>query len=97
MAQAQPKRDELEPQKVVALQSKMRGRVLGGGDDGYDIARRIHNGMIDRHPAVIAQCAGVADIMRTLEFGVENALPISIRGGGHGVPGFYRVRWRRHD
>jgi FAD/FMN-containing dehydrogenase len=88
MAQAQPKRDELEPQKLVALQSKMRGRVLGGRDDGYDIARRIHNGMIDRHPAAIAQCAGVADIMRALEFGVENALPISIRGGGHGVPGF---------
>ena len=88
MAEAQPRRYELGTEKLVALQSSMRGRALGGDDDGYDFARKIHNGMIDRYPAVIARCAGVADIMRALEFGRENSLPISIRCGGHGLPGF---------
>jgi FAD/FMN-containing dehydrogenase len=44
--------------------------------------------MIDRRPAAIARCAGVADVLRALDFGIANSLPISIRCGGHGVPGF---------
>jgi FAD/FMN-containing dehydrogenase len=88
MALPQSKRGEIGTEELEKLRSTMRGRVLGAGDDGYDTARKIHNGMVDRRPAVIARCAGVADVMRALEFGVEHALPVSIRSGGHGLPGF---------
>jgi FAD/FMN-containing dehydrogenase len=54
---------------------------------GYDIARRVQNGMIDKRPAVIARCTGVADVQAALRFGVEQSLPIAIRGGGHNVAG----------
>ncbi len=66
----------------------MRGQVLSTNDEGYDAARSIHNGMIDRRPAVIARCRGVADVMRALDFARSNGLPLSIRSGGHGVTGF---------
>lgn len=88
MALPQSKRRKIGIEKLQKLQSGMRGRVLGDGDDGYDTARKIHNGMYDRRPAIIARCAGVADAKRALEFGVENSLPVSIRSGGHGLPGF---------
>jgi FAD/FMN-containing dehydrogenase len=70
------------------LRARMRGAVLTPSDDGYDSARSIHNGMIDRRPAAIVRCGGVADVMRAIEFGVEQRLPVSIRSGGHGLPGF---------
>jgi FAD/FMN-containing dehydrogenase len=79
---------DVDPRAVETLQSRMRGRVLRPSEEGYDAARQIHNGLFDRRPAVIARCAGVADVLRSVEFGVSNALPLSIRGGGHGGPGF---------
>jgi FAD/FMN-containing dehydrogenase len=74
--------------KIDKLRSSLRGRVLTALDNEYETARKIHNGMIDRRPQMIARCAGVADIKRVLEFSLENALPVSIRSGGHGLPGF---------
>ena len=56
--------------------------------EGYDAARSLHNGMIDRHPAAIAACSGVADVMHALEFAVKKSGPLSIKCGGHGLPGF---------
>ncbi len=56
----------LEPTVVEALQASLRGALLCSGDDGYDQARQIWNGMIDRRPALIARCAGVADVMRAV-------------------------------
>lgn len=81
-------RSAIRQRDLETLQSVMRGRVLGAGDEGYDTARKIHNGMIDRHPAAIARCAGVADVKRSLEFSLDNALPVSIRSGGHGLSGY---------
>jgi FAD/FMN-containing dehydrogenase len=78
----------LDVSKVDSLKSTLRGHLLRAGDDGYDTARRIHNGMIDRRPAMIVRCAGVADVKRALEFSRENGLPVSIRCGGHGLAGF---------
>src|SRR3954467_332336 len=63
------------------------GRVLQSSDDGYEGARRVHNGLIDRRPAVIAQCAGSADVAAAVRFATANGLEISVRGGGHNVAG----------
>lgn len=61
--------------------------VVTPADDGYEVARRIWNGMIDRHPAAIVRCTGVADVMATVHFAREHDLPLAVRGGGHGVAG----------
>ena len=47
------------------------GVLLGPGDEGYEAARRVHNGMIDKRPALIARCTGVADVRAALRFGVD--------------------------
>jgi FAD/FMN-containing dehydrogenase len=69
------------------LRSSVRGSVLTSGDDGYEAARRVYNGAIDRRPAVIVRCAGVADVVRAIAFAHEESLLASIRGGGHNVAG----------
>jgi FAD/FMN-containing dehydrogenase len=61
--------------------------VLVPGDAGYDDARTIYNGMIDRHPSVIAQCENVEDVSRAVRFGRDSGIEIAVRGGGHGVAG----------
>jgi len=88
MTQPQLKKYEISPTAIETLRSAMRGQILLPGDDGYDGARQLFNAMIDRRPGVIARCAGVADVMRALDFSLTNGLPLSIRCGGHGVPGF---------
>jgi len=70
-----------------ALRSSFTGTVLAPGDPGYDDARKVWNEEIDRRPAVIAQCAGAADVSAAVRFGVGNALPLAVRGGSHGVSG----------
>lgn len=74
--------------EMTALQAVMRGQVMDSASDGYDAARTVFNGMIDRRPALIARCAGVADVRRAVEFGVNRSMPIAVRCGGHSVPGF---------
>lgn len=70
-----------------ALRQSMRGAVLQPGEAGYDLARDIYNGMIDRKPAYIARCQGTADVIQALKFARAHFLPIAVRGGGHGVAG----------
>jgi FAD/FMN-containing dehydrogenase len=65
----------------------LRGQLIGPGDAGYDHQRRVWNGSFDRHPAVIARCAGVADVLATVQFGRSSGLPIAVRSGGHSFPG----------
>jgi FAD/FMN-containing dehydrogenase len=69
------------------LRAEIRGSVIGPSDDAYEQARRVHNGMIDRHPAVIVRCSSVADVQAALAFGLDQGLPIAVRGGGHNVAG----------
>lgn len=63
------------------------GALLRPGDDGYDSARQVFNGMIDRRPAVIARCTGGGDVAATVNVAREHDLPLSVYGGGHGVTG----------
>jgi FAD/FMN-containing dehydrogenase len=70
-----------------ALKSLVRGTIHLPGGDGYDQARQVWNGMIDRRPAAIICAAGVADVMVTVRFARERGLPVAIRCGGHNVAG----------
>jgi FAD/FMN-containing dehydrogenase len=72
---------------VQLLGEVLSGPVLAPGDAGFDEARRIHNGLIERHPAVIARCLQTADVVDAVSFGREQGLDISVRGGGHNVAG----------
>jgi FAD/FMN-containing dehydrogenase len=77
------------PEEAVVQEfaANLRGELLRPEDDGYDTARAVFNGMIDRNPALIARCAGVADVIRGVDFARTHNLPLSVRGGGHGVAG----------
>src|SRR5947209_4397597 len=71
------------------LREAVRGDILTPVDDGYDEARRIWNGAHDdRRPALVARCAGAADVIAALGFARANDLEIAVRGGGHSLPGF---------
>ncbi|MBA2625061.1 MAG: FAD-dependent oxidoreductase, partial [Acidimicrobiia bacterium] len=63
------------------------GTVWRPGDDGYDEARTVFNGMIDRRPVLIARCTSVDDVVAVVGLARDNDLPLSIYGGGHGVTG----------
>ena len=65
------------------LRSSVRGTVLVGSDPGYDDARRLWNGAVDRHPALIVRCADDRDVVRAVLAARERGLPLSVRGGGH--------------
>jgi FAD/FMN-containing dehydrogenase len=72
---------------VAQLRTRLHGPVLCPGDDDYDAVRRIWNAMIDRRPAVIARCTGAEDVIAAIQFGREQGLTLSVRGGGHNVAG----------
>jgi FAD/FMN-containing dehydrogenase len=78
---------ELPEQVVDDFASRLTGQVLEAGDAGYEETRGVWNGMIDRRPALIARCAGEDDVIASVNFGRDNQLLISVRGGGHGVAG----------
>jgi FAD binding domain/Berberine and berberine like len=69
------------------LRMRFRGALVRPGEEGYDEARRIWNGAIDRHPALIARCAGADDVVEAVRFARERDLLVSVRGGGHAVAG----------
>ena len=69
------------------LRRQMQGSVLLPGDPGYDEARRLWNGMIDRQPAVIARCESTTDVIAAVVYTREQNLLVSVRGGGHSLPG----------
>ncbi len=71
-----------------SLREVTRGTVTGPDDDGYDEARAVRNGMIDKRPAVIVQAANAGDVMSAVRFAGDNSLTVAVRGGAHSVPGF---------
>src|SRR5438067_1411017 len=70
--------------------SKLRGEVLCPSDESYDAVRKVWNGMIDKRPALIARCAGTADVITCVRFAREHDLLFSVRGGGHHYAGLIR-------
>ena len=75
-----PALDELAP--------SFSGALLRGGDQGYEQARKVWNGHIDRRPALIARCQTVADVRAAVGFGVRNRMALAVRGGGHSAQGY---------
>lgn len=75
-------------QTINDFSTQLRGELIQPGDATYDEARKVYNGMIDKRPALIAQCVDVADVISAVNFGRENQLTVAIRGGGHNGPGF---------
>jgi len=74
-------------EKTRAFGKVLRGDIIRPGDVEYEKARSVWNGMIDKHPAMIVRCAGVADVITAVNFARRNDIPISVRGGGHNVAG----------
>ena len=70
------------------LAAQTQGEVVGPDDPGYEDARRVHNGMIDRRPAAVVRCTGTDDVAAAIRVAREEGLDLSIRGGGHSAPGF---------
>lgn len=70
-----------------AFRARLRGSLCMPGEPGYDHARTIWNGMIDRRPAAIARAAGAADVMRAVQLARDHRLLLAIRGGGHNIAG----------
>lgn len=77
----------LEQTTVDSLNDQLRGDVLQPDDDGYDEARMVWNGMIDKEPAVIAQCRGAADVIAAVNFARDLDLLVAVKGGGHNIAG----------
>src|SRR5215470_12755316 len=77
----------VEEAALRGLQGRLRGNLLTPADAGYDDARRIHNGMFDRRPAVIVRCLGTADVVDAVRFARQHDLELAIRAGGHSVAG----------
>lgn len=79
---------QLRPEAVAALREVFQGNLVSAGDPGYENARRVWNGNIDRRPALVARCRGAADVRHAVSFAHEEALLVSVRGGGHSAPGY---------
>lgn len=71
-----------------ALGDVLDGEVVVRGDDGYDSARAVWNGTVDRQPAIVAYCVDVSDVVAALQFARAHDLVIAVRSGGHSVPGY---------
>ena len=77
----------VDQNRIKRFQAAFRGEVIQPGDSGYETARKIWNASIDKHPGIIARCAGVADVVAAVNFTRENELLVAVRGGGHNVSG----------
>jgi FAD/FMN-containing dehydrogenase len=74
-------------EKIERFEATLRGYLIRPDAATYDAARRVHNAMIDKRPALIARCAGVSDVVNAVNFARENDLLLAIRGSGHNVAG----------
>ncbi len=78
---------DLPPERIENFKNQLRGELLLPDDEKFDEARQIYNGMIDKHPAMIARCRDVADVIASVAFAKENSLLVAVRAGGHNGPG----------
>jgi FAD binding domain len=77
----------LDESTIPVIRGRFAGDLLEPGDDGYEEARSLFNAMIDRRPRLIVRCTGAADVVAGILLARETGLPLSIKGGGHGVNG----------
>ncbi|MDP9230873.1 MAG: FAD-dependent oxidoreductase, partial [Bacteroidota bacterium] len=77
----------LTEEKIIPFKQALRGKLIQPHDEDYDAARKVYNGMINKCPALIAKCTGVADVIAAVNFARENNLLTSIRSGGHNAGG----------
>lgn len=77
----------LEEALVTEFKTKLRGEVLTQEHIDYDEVRQVWNGLIDKRPALIARCTGVADVIDSVNFARRHSLLLSVRGGGHNIAG----------
>lgn len=73
---------------VDVLRGTVKGEVIAKGDTAYDEARKVYNGMVDKHPLAVARCTGTADVAAVITVARDEGLDLSVRGGGHSAPGF---------
>jgi hypothetical protein len=78
---------ELDSATVTAFKARLHGALLCPEDPPYEHARKVWNGMIDKHPALIARCTGVTDVIHTVRFAWAHDLPIAMRCGSHNAAG----------
>lgn len=78
---------DLTEETLGGLRARLRGALLLSGDAGYEEARTVWNAMIDRHPAVVARCLGVGDVIACVQFAREHRLLLCVKGGGHNIAG----------
>ena len=77
----------LDPAASSRLAPDFAGELISPGDGGYDEARKVYNGMIDRRPGLIARCADAEDVAAAVDFARREGVLVSIRGGGHNAGG----------
>ena len=81
---------------ISQLAVDLRGRLIEPHHAEYDASRKVHNGMIDKHPAAIAYCVDVADVISAVNYAREHHLLVAVRGGGHSGAGLGLWRRWRH-
>lgn len=88
MATEEMTQKNLADGSIAELAESLRGELIRPGDEGYEEARAIWNGIHDRRPALVVRCAGVADVLRAVEFARSEELQVAVRSGSHSIPGF---------
>jgi FAD/FMN-containing dehydrogenase len=78
----------INPTTLQNFKANLHGELIVPGDDAYDSARSVWNGMMNKYPALIARCADGADVVQSVQFGRDHQLEVAVRGGGHSFPGF---------
>ncbi len=81
----------MKDEDITKLAAGLRGAIIRSNDAGYDEARKLYNGMIDKRPLIIARCVDAGDVVACVNFGRDHKLSIAIRGGGHNGPGLGSV------
>ena len=82
---------EIQSPEIESMRKRFSGKLLLPDDAGYDVARRVWNGMYDRHPALVASCAGENDVVAAVRFAAEHRLLTALKGGAHSVAGYSTV------
>jgi FAD/FMN-containing dehydrogenase len=82
------KTTELDDETLAGLRTTFRGRLLAAQDEGYDQARVVQNGLVNRRPGLMVQCSGTADVIDAVNLARQQQLVTAVRAGGHSIAGY---------